>query len=158
MRLAVSGAVSALVLAACSPEPAAPAPKASPPEPAPVLGGVDLGQPLRALGTEPFWGVDLTGTELVYAGADRPEQRAPQPAPMVQGTTATYEAKTGAGATISVMLAATECSDGMSDRVYPLSAIVRIGDETLTGCAASTAAIMSRGESGSMADAPQPAA
>jgi uncharacterized membrane protein len=158
MRLAVLGAVSALVLAACSPEPAAPAATAAPPEPAPVLGGVDLGQPLRALGTEPFWGVDLTGTELVYAGVDRPEQRAPQPAPVVQGTTATYQATTGTGATISLMLAATECSDGMSDRTYPLSAIVKIGDETLTGCAASTAAIMSRGESGSMADAPQPPA
>ncbi|HST91702.1 MAG TPA: hypothetical protein VLJ13_05840 [Brevundimonas sp.] len=157
MRLAVVGAVSALILAACSPEPAAPTAEAAPPEPAPVLAGVDLGQPLRALGTEPFWGVDLTGTELVYAGVDRPEQRAPQPAPVVQGTTATYEATTGTGATISLMLAATECSDGMSDRVYPLSAIVKIGDETLTGCAASTAAIMSRGESGSMADAPQPA-
>jgi uncharacterized membrane protein len=77
---------------------------------------------------------------------------------VLQGTTATYEATTQTGAVIRLMLAATECSDGMSDRTYPLSAIVRIGDETLTGCAASTAAIMSRGESGSMAETPQPPA
>jgi uncharacterized membrane protein len=36
----------------------------------------------------------------------------------------------------------------MSDRLYPLTARVRIGEETLTGCAASVAAIMSAGESG----------
>ena len=39
-------------------------------------------------------------------------------------------------------LIATECSDGMSDRVYPLTARVEIGDDTLTGCAASKSAIM----------------
>ena len=46
------------------------------------------------------------------------------------------------------MLIATECSDGMSDRTYPLTAKVEIGDETLTGCAAATAAIERAGESG----------
>ena len=45
-------------------------------------------------------------------------------------------------------LIATECSDGMSDRIYPLTARVVIGEETLQGCAASTAAIMGAGESG----------
>ena len=43
---------------------------------------------------------------------------------------------------LNVMLIATECSDGMSDRVYPLTARVEIGDDTLTGCAASKSAIM----------------
>ncbi|MDP2765191.1 MAG: hypothetical protein Q8O54_10185 [Brevundimonas sp.] len=156
MRSVLLAAFAILALAACSP-----ADDASPPpaqaEPAPMLGGIDLGQPLRALGTEPFWGVDFTGTEMVYAGADRPEQRAPQPEPVVQGTTATWEAETSAGTPISVMLAATECSDGMSDRTYPLSAIVRIGDETLTGCAATVAAIMSAGESGLVVEKAQPA-
>jgi uncharacterized membrane protein len=156
MRL-VLAALSVLALAACSREPETPAPGPAP-EPAPTLAGVDLTRPVRALGTEPFWGVDLTGTEIVYSGADRPEQRAPQPKPVLQGTTATFEAVTSAGNPISVMLAATECSDGMSDRTYPLSAIVRIGGETLTGCAASVAAIMSTGESGPVVEKAQPAA
>lgn len=147
--------LSVLALSACSREPETPAPGPAP-EPAPVLAGVDLTRPVRALGTEPFWGVDLTGTEIVYSGADRPEQRAPQPKPVLQGTTASFEAVTVAGNSISVMLAATECSDGMSDRTYPLSAIVRIGDETLTGCAASVAAIMSTGESGPVVEKTQP--
>ncbi len=150
-------AVSALILSACS-QGSEPAPAPPAPEPAPVLAGVDLTKPVRALGTEPFWAVELTGTEMVYSGLDRPEQRAPQPKAVVQGTTATFEGVTGAGTALSVMLAATECSDGMSDRTYPLSAIVKIGDETLTGCAASTAAIMSTGESGPVVEKAQPPA
>jgi uncharacterized membrane protein len=140
-------ALAVLVLAACSPaEEPAPPPEA--PEPAPVLGGVDLAKPVRALGTEPFWSVELTGTEMVYTTPEPPEQRAPQPNPVVQGTTATWEAETADGTALSVILIATECSDGMSDRTYPLTAMVKLGDRDLTGCAASTAAVMSSGESG----------
>ena len=140
-------ALAALALAACSPAGEPDQPDA-PPEPAPVLGGVDLAKPVRALGTEPFWSVELTGTEMVYTTPEPPEQRAPQPNPVVQGTTATYEAETADGTTLSVTLVATECSDGMSDRTYPLTAMVKIGDLELTGCAASSAAVMSTGESG----------
>jgi len=152
-------AVAVLAVAACSSEPETPAEPAPAPEPAPVLGGVDLSRPVRLLGTEPFWGIDLTGTEIVYSGADRPEQRGPQPKPSIQGTVATLETTTGAGTDIAITLTATECSDGMSDRTYPLTALVQVGEETLMGCAASTAAIMSVGESGPVVEQPavQPA-
>jgi uncharacterized membrane protein len=140
-------ALAVLTLAACSPaEEAVPPPEA--PEPAPVLGGVDLAKPVRALGTEPFWSLELTGTEMVYTAPEPPGQRAPQPNPVVQGTTATWEAETADGTALSVTLIATECSDGMSDRTYPLTAMVKIGELALTGCAASVAAILSTGESG----------
>ena len=140
-------ALAALALAACSPAGEPDQPDA-PPEPAPVLGGVDLAKPVRALGTEPFWSVELTGTEMVYTTPEPPEQRAPQPNPVVQGTTATWEAETADGTALSVTLVATECSDGMSDRTYPLTAMVKVGELELTGCAASSAAVMSTGESG----------
>jgi uncharacterized membrane protein len=147
----VFAALAVLALAACSPSEESDQPDqpdAPSEQPAPVLGGVDLGQPVRALGTEPFWSVELTGTELVYTTPDSPEQRAPQPNPVAQGTTATYEAETADGTDLRVTLIATECSDGMSDRTYPLTAMVKVGDLDLTGCAASTAAVMSTGESG----------
>lgn len=161
MRLSILTALAAAaVLAACSPgaeapqPPEAEAPAAAPP----TLAGVDLTQPIRALGTEPFWAVELTGSELVYSGVDRPEQRAPQGQPKLQGTMAIWEGTTGAGNPLSVTLTATDCSDGMSDRTYPLTAMVRIGDETLMGCAATVSAIMSTGESGRVVEPAQPAA
>jgi len=139
--------LAVLALAACS-QAEAPTPAPEEPSPAPVLGGVDLAGPVRALGTEPFWSVELTGTEMVYTTPEPPERRAPQPAPVVQGTTATYETETTDGSPLTVTLVATECSDGMSDRVYPLTAMVKLGALELTGCAASSAALMSGGESG----------
>lgn len=144
----VFAALAVLVLAACSPAEEPVQPEVPSDAPAPVLGGVDLGQPVRALGTEPFWNVELTGTEMVYTGVDTPEQRAPQPDPVAQGTTATFESETADGTDLRVTLIATECSDGMSDRTWPLTAMVKVGDRDLTGCAASTAAVMSTGESG----------
>lgn len=150
-------ALAALTLAACSPPAEAPKEPDPAPQPPPVLGGVDLTRPLRAIGTEPFWAVELTGTEMVYSGADRPEQRAPQNPPVLQGTMAIWESTTGAGNPLKVTLTATDCSDGMSNRTYPLTAMVEIGGELLMGCAATVSAIMSTGESGRVVDGAQPA-
>lgn len=147
MRL-IAAALSVLALAGCSQGTEAPAAPAEPAGPPPVLAGVDLTKPLRLVGTEPFWGIELTGTEVVYGGPDRPEQRAPQPKATLQGTVATYAARTAAGTAIDITLTATECSDGMSDRTYPLTALVKVGEETLMGCGATVAAFATAGESG----------
>ena len=154
MRLSAAAVLTLFfAVAACSPSAETP-PEAAPTAPADpiMLGGVDLNQPLRALGTEPFWGVAITPEALVYSGVDRPEQRASNPGPEVQGTTAVYTATLDQGSGSSsaerdspsimvVTIIATECSDGMSDRVYPLTARVELGEETLNGCAQSAAAL-----------------
>lgn len=147
MRLIAAFTALSLLAACTQQEPQGPD-RPEPPAPPPVLAGVDLAQPVRALGTEPFWGVDITPADIKYAGVDRPEQTGPNPGPTVNGTMATWETQTAQGNTLEITLIATECSDGMSDRTYPLTARVVIGEETLQGCAASTAAIMSVGESG----------
>lgn len=148
-------ALSPLALLAACQEPATPPPE---PPPAVVLGGVDLGQPLRAVGNEPFWAVEITPTELKYSGVDRPEQVAANPGPVVQGTTAVFTTTTDQNTTLVVTLMDTDCSDGMSDRVYPLIALVQIGPETLNGCAASVADLSSGEVVGDApAEAPAPA-
>ena len=157
MRARTLTALAVLTLAACSPPAETPKEPDPAPQPSPVLAGVDLTRPLRAVGTEPFWAVELTGSEMVYSGADRPEERAPQGQPTMQGTMAIWEATTGAGNPLKVTLMATDCSDGMSDRTWPLTAMVQIGDETLMGCAATVSAIMSTGESGRVVEGSQPA-
>lgn len=117
-----------------------------------MLGGVNLDQPLRALGTEPFWAVEMRPDVLIYSGVDRPEQRAPNLRRMVSADEAVFRGTTQTGAALVVILTPVACSDGMSDRVYPLTARVEIGSERLSGCAASVRAIMNTGESGSVAD------
>jgi len=143
--LLLSAASAAVALAACSqPAEKLPANAAE----ARVLAGVDLDQPLRVLGTEPFWAVEIAPTGLTYSGVDRPEQKAANPGPALQGTVAVWTTATEAKTPLVVTLMATDCSDGMSDRTYPLTARVEIGTESLTGCAASIAAIENAGESG----------
>ena len=114
----------------------------APPADAPastMLGGVDLSQPMRATGAEPSWSVAITKDAMVYTGIDRDEQRAGDPQPVVEGTTAVYTGTTNDGTAMVVTLIATECSDGMSERVYPLTAKVELGEVSLNGCAASQA-------------------
>ena len=80
-------------------------PKPAPqPQAAVTLGGVDLGQPVRALGTEPFWGVEITPDALIYTRVDQPTQRAPNHGATVQGTvaTATLGAKGGTSAAVTM--------------------------------------------------------
>lgn len=137
-------ALAALALAACSNSGETPPPEAPPPVAPAVLGGVDLGQPLRAIGTEPFWAVDITPQALTYTAVDHPGLTATNPGPTLQGTTAVYAAAGADGATLVVTLIATECSDGMSDRVYPLTARVELGQQTLNGCAAPVAFLESQ--------------
>lgn len=148
MRLAslIAAATALAALTACSQPTAEKAPAAA--AEARTLAGVDLDQPLRVLGTEPFWTVEITPAGLTYSGVDRPEQKAANPGPALQGTVAVWTTETEAKAPLVVTLTATDCSDGMSDRTYPLTARVEVGDESLTGCAASISAIEKAGESG----------
>lgn len=144
MRIAFLALVGLFpVLAACGE--AGPSAADAPPA---RLAGVDLGQPVRVLGVEPFWGVEVGPDGLLYSGVDRPEEAAANPGPQIVGSTAVITTRTERDRPLVVTLIATDCSDGMSDRIYPLTARVEIGDEVLQGCAASTEALERAGESG----------
>lgn len=86
-------------------------------------------------GTEPFWGGEVAGSELIYT---TPEN--------IEGTAIAVSRRAGLGGTSwsgelneeTFMLAVSEqpCSDGMSDRTYPYSAMLQLGRETPhQGCA-----------------------
>lgn len=156
MRPFAAAAVLAFAsaLAACSPgaqEPADAAPGAAPDAAAedaplsggrPILfGGVDMSQPINLLGTEPFWGVEIVGHGLRLGGVDRDELLAPNPGPVLQGDTAVIDTQAADGTPIKITLTAEACSDGMSDRRYPLTAEVQVGQELLEGCGVSSAAL-----------------
>jgi uncharacterized membrane protein len=138
--LALASAALTLALVGCS-EPA-PKPKAETGQAVAqaVLAGVDLNQPVQATGTEPFWGVEITPTTLIYTSPDGAPLSGSNTGPDLQGTTAIYTTTAG-DRPLVVTLIATECSDGMSDRTYPLTAVVKLGEATLSGCAAAKAAL-----------------
>lgn len=140
IALAAPFIVMTLALAACSEPKSEPASAPTPAKAPAVLAGVVLTEPLQALGTEPFWGIEITPSTLTYTSPDTEPLSTPNPGPDVQGTTAKYEARLG-GQPLNITLIATECSDGMSDRTYPLTAIVKRGDTTLRGCAVSKATL-----------------
>jgi len=131
MRIALSALV--LGLAACQPAPTLM-----------TLGGVDLSRPLRALGTEPFWGIEVSLDEIVFTGVDRADFRAAGPVLRLAGAGAVFTAKDATGVELTLTLKPDKCSDGMSDWVYPLSAEVKVGGETLSGCAASQTMLSER--------------
>ena len=99
-----------------------------------VLNTVDLRQPVSLTGTEPFWSVTVKSDSITL---DRPgaEQKHYMPTDfVVNGNRATLQ--TGA---LTLTLAVATCSDGMSERRYPLTAEAHVGKEILRGCAMGTA-------------------
>jgi uncharacterized membrane protein len=117
----------------------------SPPTPTPGAAGACLMQgserlrvtPLRAVGTEPFWGARIEGRCVTYSN---PDDQA--------GTRiwTRYTAGPGGGGTWAGALGGRRfelrtrpqpgCSDGMSDRRYPIAVDLIVGGERRSGCAA----------------------
>lgn len=96
--------------------------------------GIAEDEVLRFTGTEPFWGGEVSGSTLTYS---TPEN--------IDGTVIEVERFAGRGgiafsgvldgATFEMTVTPLECSDGMSDRTYPFTVALEIGEETRNGCA-----------------------
>jgi uncharacterized membrane protein len=112
--------------------PANPTEPASAPAAPTAAVNADFLGPMQANGTEPFWGVKMTRTELVLSRPDHPELRVPNPGPRMEGKSAVWAAPGGA---LELTLTLGHCSDGMSDRDYPYTAVVVADGQTLSGCA-----------------------
>ncbi len=95
--------------------------------------GIREDDTLRFTGTEPFWGGDVTGGSLTYS---TPEDQ--------DGTVIPVERFAGRGGVsfhgeldgqaLEMVVTELGCSDGMSDRTYPFTVTLRIGEETRNGC------------------------
>lgn len=99
----------------------------------PVYDGIADSETVKLLGNEPFWGVRITGDTMVYS---TPEN--------IDGVSIAVTRFAGNGGLgfhgewdgqpVHVAVTPGECTDGMSDRTYPFTATVRIGDLDLNGC------------------------
>jgi uncharacterized membrane protein len=100
---------------------------------------VDLGKDVHAFGTEPFWGLDISGTRLVYTDASleeiKPESFA-DATRVVTGGKAVYTTRNKAGALVIVTLTAEECLEaGEPEDSVPLTVELKVGKELRHGCA-----------------------
>ncbi|HEX6315345.1 MAG TPA: hypothetical protein VFZ73_10825 [Gemmatimonadaceae bacterium] len=91
--------------------------------------------PLRALGTEPFWALDIETSELrLRTPDDTAGVQFPAGAPTIAGDTASWTAQRDTVAIEANVWPGT-CSDGMSDRQYPYTVRVSVAGTLYHGCA-----------------------
>ncbi len=89
---------------------------------------------IRFGGTEPFWGGEVTGTRLTYTTPDNPDGTVITVARFAGNSGASFSGELD-GKSFDLMITQGSCSDGMSDRTYPLNATLKLGGEVLSGCA-----------------------
>ena len=133
-----------LALTACQPQDPTGAP-APPPADAPVAARPpvmvsDFSQPMTAVGTEPFWSVKVEGTRLTLSRPDEPDMVAEAPGAAIKPGQAQWFARAADGRTLAVTFYVSACSDGMSERAYPMTAEVTLdGSAAMYGCAIKSA-------------------
>lgn len=120
-----AGILVLLALAACKP--------AQPPA-APVASADALPQRMQALGTEPFWSVEIAPEGLRYSDPEN-----------IDGTAFAAKSVAAEGGRrwsgelasqpLTLLVVPGTCSDGMSDTVYPYRATLVRAGQTLNGCA-----------------------
>ncbi|WP_460207008.1 COG3650 family protein [Scytonema sp. NUACC21] len=93
----------------------------------------------NVVGTEPFWNVTVSRSGIVYSSPEvkrlafpyvTPLRAAGRPDDFVR----VYQLK-GKGINTLIIKKDDQCSDGMSDKVYPYSATFILGNKVLEGCA-----------------------
>lgn len=92
------------------------------------------GKRFQVLGTEPFWSFDVLPDKLVYTSPEVQPGVAVPFAKTAIGKQVRYSAKLH-GKPMVLTIEPGECSDGMSDTVYPYTASFVWGDQTEKGCA-----------------------
>ncbi|MGD8496978.1 MAG: hypothetical protein PVF05_12435 [Gemmatimonadales bacterium] len=114
--------------------PARPPEEESPTTSEEAVGPDLLGFHYRALGTEPFWGIEVTADSLVYTTpeSDPLRFRVTKVRRWAGNDVVSGEAD---GRAIEVTITRGACSDGMSDRRYEFTSRVLLEDRELTGCA-----------------------
>ena len=88
----------------------------------------------QALGTEPFWSIEVLPGKLRYSSPEQPDGITFPATASGLGSGYRY---VGVMAKAKVVLTITpgKCSDGMSDRTYAYTAALSIGDRAMHGCA-----------------------
>lgn len=98
-----------------------------------AFSGIGADEVVHFTGTEPFWGGQAADGRLTYNTPEDP-----------QGIEIAVERFAGRGGLslsgklggdgFDMMVTPGECSDGMSDRTYPFTVTLKLGDDQRNGC------------------------
>lgn len=117
-RRTIIAVFAAVLLSGCATLPA--------PAPDPA---VPAGQAWLALGTEPFWSLEITDSRITYHDAERRRVAEANPGARPNATGRRY-----VGERMTVDITMQPCSDGMSDRRYAETVRLTVDGRMLTGC------------------------
>jgi len=100
----------------------------------PAFSEIEQTDTIQAIGTEPFWAVVVKGDRLTYT---TPEDQTGMAVPVQRfaGNSGLAFNGTLAGQPLDLLVTKGDCSDGMSDRRYPFTATLKIGEDQRSGCA-----------------------
>lgn len=103
------------------------------PESSEAFAGISADETLHVLGTEPFWSGKARGATLLYSTPATPEGTS---IPIKRfggrnglGLSGTYEGKP-----FDMTVTPGTCSDGMSDRSFPFTVTLNLGETIREGC------------------------
>lgn len=117
-RRTIIALTTAAMLSGCATMPA-PAPETS----------VPAGNAWFALGTEPFWSLEITDARITYHDAERRRVAEANP-----GARPSFNGRRYVGDRMIVDITMQPCSDDMSDRRYAETVRLTVDGRTLTGC------------------------
>lgn len=119
---------AAVLLAACSPEPE----EGITTEPAPY-DGIAATEVITLAGTEPFWSMTIDDAVATYTTPGNPDGSVFEVSRFAGNNGLGFSGKLN-GADVTITVTPGECSDQMSDRTYPFTATIALGEENLAGC------------------------
>ena len=123
-----------LLLAACQPEASDPIPTENvPPGDSRPYDGIAEDETLHFTGTEPFWGGQVTGSSLTYTTPENQTGEVVE-AERFAGRGGLSFSGELSGREFAMTVTPLSCSDGMSDRTYPFTVTLEIGEERRNGC------------------------
>lgn len=117
----------ALVLGACAPSNDGIDPAGE------TFSAIAVDEVITMSGTEPFWSIVIENGRATYADPERPKGQE-FPVARFAGNNGLGFSGEWDGSAVAIALTPGQCSDGMSDRIYPYVATIALGEKTLRGC------------------------